>query len=154
MPRLASTGAEPDDTRDTEHADPVESVARPPRPSSVELAGAILIVGGLLGTLSGLGRLADPAAVGPSLGLVTVVLNVAQVVLGLLVRQGRLWLLTVNYAAVVGFLDLLAGGLSVTSLVLGVSEVVVVIALLVTKPWFDAVARWRREAASRPPQGP
>lgn len=154
MPRLAAAGGGRDGTRDTGRADPLERVARPPRPSTVELAGAILIVGGLLGTLSGLGRLADPAAVAPSLGLVTVVLNVAQVVLGLLVRQGRLWLLTVNYAAVVGFLDLLAGGLSVTSLVLGLSEVIVVIALLVTKPWFDAVAQWRREAPTRPPQTP
>lgn len=127
-----------------------ERPLRPARPAAVELAAAILIVGGLLGTLSGLGRLADPAAVAPSLGLLTVVLNVTQVPLGLLVRHGRLWLLTVNYAAVVGFLDLLAGGASVTALVLGLSEVVVVIALLVTKPWFDAVARWRREAATSP----
>lgn len=123
---------------------------RPPRPGAVELAAAILIVGGLLGTLSGLGRVADPATDTPSLGLLTVVLNMVQVVLGLLVRHGRLWLLTVNYAAVVGFLDLLAGGASVTALMLGLSEVVVVITLLGTKPWFDAVRRWRRDATQAP----
>ena len=131
----------------------LEELVRPARPGAVELAAAILIVGGLLGTLSGLGRLADPAAVAPSLGLLTVVLNVVQVVLGLLVRQGRLWLLTVNYAAAVGFLDLLAGGASVTALMLGLSEVVVVITLLANRPWFDAVGRWRRDAATQAPAG-
>ena len=130
-----------------------ESLPRPARPAPVELAAAIMIVGGLLGTVSGLGRLADSASLAPSLGILTVLLNVVQVVLGLLVRHGRLWLLTVNYAAVVGFLDLLAGGASVTALVLGLSEVVVVIALLVTKHWFDAVARWRRDAEGRPSTG-
>lgn len=126
-----------------------EGPVRPARPGAVELGAAILIVGGVLGTLSGLARLAEPTALAPSLGLVTVVLNLAQVVLGVLVRQGRLWLVTVNYAAVVGFLDLLAGGASVTALVLGLSEVAVVIALLAAKPWFDAVGRWRRAAPAR-----
>jgi hypothetical protein len=124
---------------------------RPERPGPVELAAAILIVGGALGMLSGLASLAQAPGTSPTLALVTVVLNLFQVALGLFVRHGRLWLLTVNYAAVVGFLDLLAGTASVTSLILGLGEVVVVIVLLASKPWFDAMRRWRNEDAPRRP---
>jgi hypothetical protein len=53
-------------------------------------------------------------------------------------RLGRLWLVTLNYAAVLGFLDLLGAGTSPLSLMLGLADIVVVIILIGNKPWFDA----------------
>jgi uncharacterized membrane protein len=141
------------DDEGTSPTSPVEA-PRPERPGAVELAAALLIVGGVLGMLSGLASLAPAQATSPTVALVTVVLNLFQVALGLLVRHGRLWLLAVNYAAVVGFLDLLAGTASVTALMLGLSEVLVVIVLLVSKPWFDAVRRWRSEGAGNAARRP
>jgi hypothetical protein len=69
-----------------------------------------------------------------------------------LVRIGRAWLLALNYAAVLGFLDLLGAGASQFSLMLGLAEIVVVGILLARKPWFDAVRSWRADVAA--PDGP
>ena len=49
-----------------------------------------------------------------------------------------MWLLAVNYVAVLGFLDLLASGGSPLALMLGLADVVVVVILVLNKPWFDA----------------
>src|SRR5688500_18417060 len=94
----------------------------PPRPAAIELAGAILIVGGMVGafgTLSSAPNLAPGTE--PFVGL-TLALDVGSVVLGLLVRLGRLWLLAVNYAAVLGFIDLLGAGASPLALMLGLAD--------------------------------
>ena len=76
---------------------------------------------------------------------VTVALAIGSIVVGLLVRLGRAWLVAVNLAAVLGFLDLLAAGGSPLSLMLGLGDILVVVILFRHKPWFDAL-RLRRAA--------
>jgi hypothetical protein len=115
----------------------------------VELAAALLIVGGVLGVI---GFFADnaPEATGfQAVALVTLVLNLALVAVGLLVRVGRLWLLAVNYVAVLAFLDLLASGASPVALMLAVAEIIVVAILFAQRPWFDAMRDWRAWTATR-----
>jgi hypothetical protein len=122
----------------------------PSRPAAVELAGALLIVGGaigLIGALSNAGAL--PPGAEPFL-LLTVALDVGAIVLGLLVRLGRLWVVAVNYAAVLGFIDLLGADASPLALVLGLADIVVVVILFVHKPWFDAMRRRRSEREGLP----
>ena len=112
--------------------DPAE-LPRPTRPAAVELGAAILIVGGatnLLAALTSLPRL--PA--GAEMFLAGAIgIAVGSIVLGLLVRIGRAWLLAVNYAAILGFLDLLGAGGSPFSLMLGLAEILVV-GILLRKP--------------------
>lgn len=125
----------------TEPAEP----ARPSRPAVVELAAAILIVGGFAGLVqvaassSGLPAGAEPFMAG------AVALDAGSMGLGLLIRRGRAWLLAVNYAAVLGFLDLLGAGATPFSLMLGLADLLVVGILFATKPWFDAMRAWRAE---------
>lgn len=125
-----------------------EPVGPPARPARIELAAAILIVGGAIGVL---GAVASAGSLTPGMEpflLLTIALDVGSIVAGLLVRFGRLWILAVNYVAVLGFLDLLAAGGSPLALMLGLADILVVVILLLHKPWFDAMGRWR---ASRPP---
>ncbi len=115
----------------------------PPRPAAVELASAILIVGGTIGLLSTLSTALSSSPVSdPFVGL-TVALAVGSIVVGLLVRSGRSWIVAVNYVAVLGFLDLVGAGASPLALMLGLADIVVVIILFLHKPWFDAL-RLRR----------
>jgi hypothetical protein len=121
---------------------------RPSRPALVELAAAILIVGGIVGLIQVASASDDvPAGAEPFLAG-AVALDAGSVALGLLVRTGRAWLLAVNYAAVLGFLDLLGAGASPFSLMLGLADLLVVAILLGTKPWFDAMSAWRTETAA------
>lgn len=130
----------PDEAFEAEAADDI----RPPRPGAVELAGAILIVSGVLGLIGAIGAASGlPSGTEPIL-VITVVLNLGSVAVGLLARFGRAWLVAVNYVAVLGFLDLSAGAGSGLALLLGVADVIVVIILLLNKPWFDAMRRMRR----------
>jgi hypothetical protein len=110
---------------------------RYPRPAAVELAAAILIVGGLLGFI---GTVAGLASLPPGLEAliaVTFALDISSIVVGVLIRMGRLWLVDVNYVAVVGFLDLLAAGSSALGFLRGIGEVAVVLILFVYRPWFQ-----------------
>ena len=132
-----------------------EATLRPPaRPGAVELAAAILIAAGVLGvlgTVTSAVTAPPPPAVVPVLGL-TVALNLASIVVGVIVRLGRLWLLAVNFVAVLGFLDLTRAGANPLALMLGVADVVALVIMFVHKPWFDALRRRRaadREAAER-----
>jgi hypothetical protein len=121
---------------DRERVEELSKDERLPRPAAVELAAAILIVGGILGLVGALGGAAAlPAGTGLLLA-VTITLDVASIVVGVLIRTGRLWILAVNYVAVVGFLDLLAAGGSSIALIRGIGEVAVVVILLVYRPWF------------------
>jgi hypothetical protein len=130
-----------------EPAEPAEP-ARPSRPALVELAAAILMVGGVAGLIqaaassSGLPAGTEPFQAG------AVALDAGSIALGLLIRTGRAWLLAVNYAAVLGFIDLLGAGATPFSLMLGLTDILVVGILLVTKPWFDAMRSWRAEVAA------
>jgi hypothetical protein len=125
-----------------------------PRPPAVELAAAILIIGGILGLAGAIGGAASlPAGTGLLLA-VTLALDIASIVVGVLIRMGRLWILDVNYVAIVGFLDLLAAGGSPIALIRGLGEVAVVVILLVYRPWFvrrERAADDREDVGSSPP---
>jgi hypothetical protein len=120
------------------------------RPLAVELAAAILIVSALVGIITavGVGLTGSPD---PFLW-VGIVLNAGSLVLGLATRAGRLWIVTLNYVAVLGFLDLLGAAASPQALMVGLGEVLVVVLLIIRKPWFDAVAEARRGSAQGPDQ--
>ena len=121
---------------------------RPDRPALIELAAALLIVGGVLGLIA-LGAALDDVPTGvEAFVVVTAVLDIGAVVIGVLVRFGRAWIVAVNYVAVIGFLDLLAAPSSGLSLIRGVIDLGVVIVLVQHKPWFEAMARWRRLRAA------
>jgi hypothetical protein len=129
-----------------ETPDPV----RPARPAAIELAAAVLIVGGVLGVVGVLGSLgtAQPAGL-EVVPLITLVLNLAEIAVGAFIRGGRLWLVAVNYVAVIGFLDLLAAGASPLAMMLGIAEVLVVVILMLNRPWFEALRAWRAEMRAR-----
>jgi hypothetical protein len=115
----------------------------PARPAAIELAGALLIVGGVISVLSAVSNLSSlPRGVEPILAL-TIALAIGSIIVGVLVRLGRFWLLAVNYAAVLGFLDLLGAGASPLPLMLGLADVLVVVILFRYKPWFDELRRRR-----------
>lgn len=123
----------------------------PSRPAVVELAAAVLIVGGILGLIGVAGNAAGLPAGTEPLVLLTAGLNAASIAVGLLVRTGRAWLVAVNYVAVLGFLDLTAAGGSGLAAMLGVADVLVVVILVLNKAWFDAKARERRLRRDAPP---
>jgi len=117
-----------------------EVPVRPNRPALIELAAALLIVAGLLG-IAGLFA-PDPSR--PEglewLAVLTVILNIAQIVVGVLVRAGRLWIVAVNYVAILGFLDLAGSGGSALALMLGLTELGILAVLFAYRWWFDG--RW------------
>ena len=118
----------------------------PSRPAPVELAAALLIVGGVINVLSAAANLSTvPPGTEPFFAL-TLALAIGSIVVGLLVRLGRAWLVAVNYAAVLGFLDLLGAGASPLALMLGLAEIIVVVILFRYKPWFDELQRRRSPA--------
>jgi hypothetical protein len=122
---------------------------RPTRPASVELAAAILVVGGAIQLLLGITTLAGVPPGAEGFVAIALALNVATIATGVLIRSGRAWLVGVNVAAILGFLDLLGAGGSPLQLMLGAAEVVVVAILFARKPWFDAMASWRVAKAAR-----
>jgi hypothetical protein len=125
-------------------ADPDEAPVAPQRPPLVELAAAILVVGGALGVVGAIGAAENlPAGSEPFLAL-TLALNVGAVVVGILARFGRAWLVAVNYVAVLAFLDLMAAGSGGLSILLGAGEVIALVILLANKAWFDAKRRERK----------
>jgi hypothetical protein len=113
---------------------------RPPRPALIELVAALLIVAGILGVIS----LIAPDPRRPEglegLAILTIALNVLQIVVGVLVRMGRLWVVDVNYVAVLGFLDLAGAGGSSLALLLGLIELGSLAVLFAYRSWFDG--RW------------
>jgi len=115
----------------------------PPRPAAVELAAAVLIVGGVINLIGGLSSISSlPPGTEALFGL-TLALAIGSIAVGLLIRLGRSWVVAVNLAAVLGFLDLLGAGASPRSLMLGLADILVVVLLFRHKPWFDAL-RLRR----------
>ena len=122
---------------------------RPARPAAVELAAAIMIVGGAIQLLLGLTTLPGLPPGGEGFAALALVLNVATIGTGILIRAGTWWLIAVNFTAIVGYLDLLGAGGSPLQLMLGAAEVLVVAILLARKPWFDALAQWRAEHRAR-----
>lgn len=134
-------------------AEPPVELDPAPRPAVIELAAAILIVGGVLGLI---GAIAAAPGLPPNtepLLVVTVVLDIGAVVIGVLIRMARAWVVAVNYVAVLGFLDLMAAGGSGLALILGVADILVVVILLVNKPWFDRRRDERTASGSDPGRG-
>ncbi len=114
-----------------------ERPERPRRPAGVELAAAIMIVSGAVSTLVSIQAamtLAAEGALDEPLVVVSIAIGVATVVLGLLVRAGRAWLVALNVAAVAGFLELISG--SPAGLLFGALDIVVVALLMRDRPWF------------------
>ena len=127
-----------------------EPPPRPARPGLVELAAAIMIVTGALGLFAALAFSRGLPPGSEVIFISTIVIGVGSIVLGLLIRVGRMWFLTINYAAVLGFLDLLNAGTSPLSLMLGLSDLVVVGILISHKAWFDAMRDWRAALRADP----
>ena len=121
---------------------------RPARPATVELAAAVLIVGGALQLLLRVATLGSVEPGAEAFAAITLALDAASIGLGVLVRDGRAWLIALNFAAVLGFLDLQGAGVDPLLLGLGLAEVLVVAILLAQKPWFDAMVAWRVESSS------
>ncbi len=120
---------------------------RPRRPISIEIAAAILVVGGLVaivGTIGSLGLLGlDGAAADPGARPVIAVilaLNVLTVLVGLLLRIGRAWIVCINVVAVLLFIELTAipGG-SPTAAFFTALDGFVFVALARNRAWFE----WR-----------
>jgi hypothetical protein len=113
---------------------------RPARPFLVELATAVLVVGGLTSILSSVDVAMHLAEQGPGvepLALLSIAIGLASVILGILVRFGRAWLVAINVVAVTGFLELTS--LSGAGFLYGGLDVFVVLVLMIERPWFN----WR-----------
>jgi hypothetical protein len=112
---------------------------RPRRPLLVELASAFLIVNGLLSTSASANivmKMGETPGVGDPgiLLLITLAIGISTIVLGILIRFARAWIVALNVAAVAGYLELTAG--SQAGFIVGLLDVFVVLALLMTRPWF------------------
>ena len=117
---------------------------RPARPAMVEAAAAILIVVGVAGiaaqVLAIVGGTAVPSPGAEPILLLQYALIVETILIGLLVRAGRAWILCVNVVAVILFLDLTAvpSG-NVFGLLFSILDAIVFVTLIRNKWWFD----WR-----------
>lgn len=115
--------------------------SRPSRPILLEIAAALLVVGGLTALVGSFGSALSPppGASTPMLLLgLFVALDVLTVFVGLLVRAGRAWVLAINVVAVVLFVELtaVAGG-SAVAVLFAALDAVVLFALFRHRPWFD-----------------
>ncbi len=133
----APTAAEPaDPARGSSAASPAD---RPRRPVLVELAAAVLVVGGALSILTSIEvavHFADQGQPIDALAPVSVGIGAGLVILGLLIRSARAWLVTVNVVVIVAFLELTSG--SMVGLFFGVLDVFVVLALFWERSWFQS----------------
>jgi hypothetical protein len=123
---------------DAERRRIAEIAAARRRPVLVEIASAILIVSGVLNLITTIDVLFRLAGRGESIGGLTVssiVISTVTIGLGLAVRAGRAWLLALNVIAVFAFLELTSG--TPVGLLFGALDLVVVLALLSQRPWFQ-----------------
>jgi hypothetical protein len=100
-------------TPDGEIADQsvVPEPERPPRPALVELASALLIVGGITAIVGWLAAEVAGRGAPASAGLLPAVivgLNVVAIATGVAIRQGRYWRICINIVAIAIFLYLTA----------------------------------------------
>jgi hypothetical protein len=117
-------------------AEAVEAPRRGPRPVAIELAAALLIVTGLVQLFGAIGAANTLAPGSEGLVALSIALDVGTILAGLLTRSGRLWLLVVNYVAVLGFLDLLRITASPVALMLALVDAFALYALFTNRPWF------------------
>jgi hypothetical protein len=120
------------------------------RPVLVELASALLIVSGavsLMLSIQAIINLANQWLGIGDLSLLTIVVAIVELALGLAVRYGRAWLVTVNVVAVLAFLELISG--SAIGLFFGLLDTIVVIALFREREWFRSTPDLNRESDLR-----
>ncbi len=109
------------------------SPIRPPRPVLIELAAAILIVGGVTSLLGLLGQLDRPTDTVDLFFAGSAILTIA---VGLLVRAGRAWIFDINVVVLILFLELTALP-SAIAIAFATLDTVVLVALIRHRPWFD-----------------
>jgi hypothetical protein len=124
-----------DDTEADAEADDAPSRGR--RPVAIELAAALLIITGLVQLFGAIGAANTVAPGSEGLVALSVALDLGTILAGLLTRSGRLWLLVVNYVAVLGFLDLLRITASPVALMLALVDAFVLYTLFTNRPWFS-----------------
>jgi hypothetical protein len=114
-----------------------DAVDKPRRPILVEIGAALLVVTGLMSLLGDVDLVLHARLPGGAefLALVFFAVDALTVIAGVLARFGRGWLLAVNVAAIAGFLELTSG--SAQGLLLGVLDVLVVVAFVRERAWFD-----------------
>lgn len=124
---------------------------QPTRPLLLEFAAACLVVGGLTGLLGIVGS-SDRMPTAPIVDALFIGLDILAIVVGLLVRAGRAWVLALNVVAVVLFLEITALPSGV-AIVFAALDTIVLFALIRHRAWFDAAswARASREVASSVP---
>jgi hypothetical protein len=104
---------------------------------AVELATALVIVSGAVSVLisvEAFARMNQLGSAGTQLTLPSIAIGLATIVLGVLLRYGRAWLVGVNVLAVAGFLELLSG--APIGIVFGALDAIAVVVLMVHRPWF------------------
>jgi hypothetical protein len=114
----------------------VPAPARRARPLLIEFGAASLVVGGLTGILGVVGS-AGPAT--PALDMLVVGLDVLIIVVGLLVRAGRAWILAINVVAVALFVEATALP-SPFAIVFTTIDAIVLFALIRHRDWFEPPA--------------
>jgi hypothetical protein len=114
-----------------------EVASRPPRPAWVELATALLIVSGFISlftSLQGLVSLSGNDDPNAPLVVLFVTLGLLTMLTGIALRYAHWWLFGVNFIAVAAFLELTS--FTVQGLFSGAIDLLVVVVLLVYRPWF------------------
>ena len=114
-----------------------EAPKRPPRPTFVELATALLIMSGFVSFVTSLqGLVALTGNDDPNAPLVAlfVTIGLLTMLTGIALRYGHWWLFGLNFIAVAAFLELTS--FTVQGLFSGAVDLLVVIVLLVYRPWF------------------
>jgi len=133
--RFAGALTTPDAPEDTADSSIEPAQAEAARPAMLELAAAILIVGGLtslIGALVTISRLGNGSA---PLDIVLVGLAASTLVVGLFVRAGRAWVLDINVVAIVTFLELSALP-STSAMLFSALDLIVLWALFRHRAWF------------------
>jgi hypothetical protein len=134
-PRFEGAITTPDEIPDQSAAPPAE---RPRRPILIEIASAILIVGGLT-------SLVGVFSVTGLLQVLVVAIDLLTIVVGILIRSGRGWVLALNVVVIAIFLEATAISTSFGILFL-VLDSIVLFALLRHRAWFD----WRPDDSRAP----
>ena len=89
----------------------------------------------------------DDMSLQPAIVSGEVALQLFTIATGVVVRVGRAWLIVVNVVAVLAFIQLLSLA-GVVSIAFALLFAVGVAGILGNRPWFDAMAAWRRDVAT------
>ena len=115
---------------------------RPERPRLIELASAILVIGSFMdGAIAFEGMLEATAQDARLLLTASVLIDVGLIALGVMIRGGRAWLVTLNVVAIAAFLELQT--VTLAGIMQALIDMVVVGILLRERAWFQ----WRPDPA-------